>query len=507
MVNPIEVINLARKRAGRVAALDAILFSGPVCLLTALIALLLGRSIGQAWSDRMGITLSLTTASHIRIGLLALTTAGLAVTALRAYRAYHEAENVERLAAQIDAKLKAREEVLTFATLVVSTSEHPAASRSSLFPILWRRVSEYLASFDPARHFRLNKPRLLVGSAVLTVTWTGLLIGALVLFSRLERPPYYYDEARQLAETAQKLEKAGPGAQALARRLRAAAAVLANPNLSAEQKLEQIAALNRELEQNEPHSKPPQQVPNQSAGARGTQAGQGSAKQSGDGAGTQKQGQGEGGQGGKGSGSGEEQNAGMAKDNGLVEQARNELAKTEKQLAAEVGQGEQPSTKTAKNEGQARSSGSSTKENPSHAGNQQAQPSEEQENKNAGQPGPRIPEKSGTEPRRMAPGQGPTKPGTAPGDTRLGETPAPTTYARFYKPGEHGPPLGVKDAHFVVIRVPETPASGGGGKIVAGGTPPKATTPYANLPLPAGPIPSNPEERQLIPPRYRDLLH
>jgi hypothetical protein len=503
MVNPVEIINLARERAGRVAALNAMLLSGPVCLLTALLALALGQSSGRAW-ERMGVTLSLTAASRIRIGLLALAGAGLAMSAWRSWRAYGEAKNVTHLAAQIDGEINAHQEILTFAEMIASTGAGAGAARSPLFPILWRRASEYLVAFDPMRRFRLDKPRLLGRGVLLASTWITLLIGALALFSRLQRPPYY-GQARRLVELANEIDKAAPDAQALARDLRAGAQALTNPNLSDKEKLARIAALQRELEHRESSKKNPEKPQAKSAHGSGAGAGQGSASRSAAGSGKENQGQGEGGKSGKGRGAGERQNAGVTKDQGLIKQARNELSEAEKQLETGSTGGQKSSTETGENnrEGQHdQVHGGEAEKNALRPGNQ---PRQAPENKSASEPGPRAREMAGGE-AKPKPGLGTKNSGTGHGDTHLGETPVPAAYARFYQPGEHGPPLGVKDARYVMVRIPETAQTGAGGKVVIGGAPSKATTPYANLPLPAGPIPANPQEQQLVPPRYRDLL-
>ena len=96
--------------------------------------------------------------------------------------------------------------------------------------------------------------------------------------------------------------------------------------------------------------------------------------------------------------------------------------------------------------------------------------------------------------------------GSIKGDTRLGEFPAPVRYERFYKPGEHGPPVEIRDARYVRFRLPTAPAAGGTGKTVLDTERPAASTPYANVPLKEQNLEATPDERQQIPPRYRDLI-
>ena len=92
------------------------------------------------------------------------------------------------------------------------------------------------------------------------------------------------------------------------------------------------------------------------------------------------------------------------------------------------------------------------------------------------------------------------------GDTHLGQFPTPGKFERFYKPGDKGEPLEIKNARYVLFRIPPAAALGGSGKIVMDTDQPTASTPYTNAPLKDERLSSTPDERQLIPPRYRDLL-
>ncbi len=92
------------------------------------------------------------------------------------------------------------------------------------------------------------------------------------------------------------------------------------------------------------------------------------------------------------------------------------------------------------------------------------------------------------------------------GDTHLGQFPAPVRFERFYKAGEHGPPIEIKDARYVLFRIPPATTASGAGKTVLDKERPTASTPYSNLPLKEERITAAPDERQLVPPRYRDLL-
>jgi hypothetical protein len=92
------------------------------------------------------------------------------------------------------------------------------------------------------------------------------------------------------------------------------------------------------------------------------------------------------------------------------------------------------------------------------------------------------------------------------GDTHLGEFPKPGNYERFYKLGEGGPPINVRDARYVTFQLPTEIESAGAGAIVPDNTRPQAATPYTNAPLKQERLPVSPDERQLVPPRYRELI-
>jgi hypothetical protein len=92
------------------------------------------------------------------------------------------------------------------------------------------------------------------------------------------------------------------------------------------------------------------------------------------------------------------------------------------------------------------------------------------------------------------------------GDTHLGEMPTSTNAQRFLKPGEKGAMVDIKDARYVMFRVPGAASSGSGGKTVLDTDRPTATTGYVNAPLAPTSDDAPPDERQLVPPRYRDMI-
>ncbi len=66
--------------------------------------------------------------------------------------------------------------------------------------------------------------------------------------------------------------------------------------------------------------------------------------------------------------------------------------------------------------------------------------------------------------------------------------------------------MDIKNARYVLFRIPPAVQSGGRGKSVIDNERTSATVPYENLPLKDERIAAEPDERQLVPPRYRDLL-
>lgn len=92
------------------------------------------------------------------------------------------------------------------------------------------------------------------------------------------------------------------------------------------------------------------------------------------------------------------------------------------------------------------------------------------------------------------------------GDTHLGEFPKPGNYQRFYKLGERGPAINIRDARYVTFQLPTEIESAGTGVLVPDNTRSQAATPYTNSPLKPERLPASPDEQQLVPPRYRELL-
>jgi hypothetical protein len=80
-------------------------------------------------------------------------------------------------------------------------------------------------------------------------------------------------------------------------------------------------------------------------------------------------------------------------------------------------------------------------------------------------------------------------------------------YERFYKAGE-GPGLEIHDARYVTFRLPSAAIGNAGvGRTVADTEHPVASAAFTNAPLKPERLTDTPDERQLVPPRYRDLIH
>jgi hypothetical protein len=95
--------------------------------------------------------------------------------------------------------------------------------------------------------------------------------------------------------------------------------------------------------------------------------------------------------------------------------------------------------------------------------------------------------------------------GSSQGDTRLGEFPTPTKTQHFSKGGSDA--LSIHDARYVMFRLPTANPLGPGGTTVIDPNRTKASAPYVNAPLKETSSDAPPDERQLVPPRYRDLIH
>jgi hypothetical protein len=492
VINPVEQIVAARRRLKQVAALRA----GLALAIPALSALVLAatlHAIGAATWERIGYTLAPARLGDLRIALLLTGVAALAVCALMAWRAWREADDFMDAAERVDDAVDGHQEIVTLASLA-DPAESPAQreQRTPLFPLLWRRAAGYLERFDPEGAFAFEVRRPLVGSlpiaAIVVVT---LAAAALALV----RPPSAEQlQARKLRTTAEQLASSPSSAdKELASKILAAAGALENPKLPPQQKLARLAEAMSELQKQEQGSAPQQSAKNTSGsgtskGNSGKGTGQGTAP-------GQDSGNGQGKGQGQGQGENQSNNPNGPKGKEQIVELRSDLSKAQAQVESGSGSSSNAPKPGQGDKGNALKPGNHTKEKgPSQQPDKIAQ---------GNLPRPDTSDK-GRVPSGGTKGGKNEKGGN--GDTHLGEFPVAENFPRFYKPGE-GPAIEIRDARYVLFRLPTEVVSANGGKLVPDTNRPTASVPYANVPLKAERLDATPQERQLVPPRYRELIH
>jgi hypothetical protein len=434
-------------------------------------------------------------AAALRLALAGVAVAQVAIFAGLGWRAWREANDFAATAERIDDLAGGHQEIMTLAALADPARPEGERLRTALFPVLWRRVVERLGAFDPRREFRLEAGQPLRRSALFALGLTGVIALALLA---LIRPPTALQAAalrlRDLAQTLKTTPATAPDHE-LAAALNAVARDLENPVVPPMQKLAELQALEPQLKQLEE----PKQTA-QSGSGSGDSGGSGGK---GTGGGGQDGGQGAGkGAGGTGEGAGAGGGGKNAKSDQRIAELRNDIAKARMKLEQESKSGDQSQAarekpgekgtglipKGGKNQTQA-----AAQSKPGGVGDiQLPKPGNLAQNqKPAGNSQSERKEDKGSQ-----------------GDTHLGEMPKAVAYERFYKLGEKGPPIDIRDARYVTFRLPsEVIAKGGEGKTVADNARPQATTPYTNAPLKEQRLAVSPDEQQLVPPRYRDLIH
>jgi uncharacterized membrane protein YgcG len=491
MQNPVELISRSRRRLARIAALKTVLYLlFPVAAAFALAGAF--GWIGHATWEKAGYMLSPAHAAMIREALFAIGAAGILLMAALALRAYRRANDFVATAAKIDEIIGAHQEVVTLAALAAPGDERKT-ERSPLFPMLWRRVVSYFDIFDPKRAFRPQVARPFAGSSLLML---ALVIALGLATVALMRPPTPEQAlARHLRQIARQLEaSANPAERAFAGDALKAADMLENPRLPPREKVAELQQIERQLDQMQAHS---QQL-SQSGSGKGNSGGQGGGKSSGSGNGNAGSGTGTGHGSGAGTGAGATQNNGKNKGDQLAE-LHNDIAKAQAQIQTESG---------PRDETKGDSSGH-------QKGNTLAAKAGDNPNRNGPQNNPNgkgmsLPHPDNNAPNRSTAAnhssgnkndQGMT------GDTHLGEFPKAESFQRYIKPGDKGPPIAIHDARYVLFRLPPAvPTSNGTGALVPDTERPTATTPYTNAPLKRQHLAATPDERQLVPPRYRDLI-
>jgi hypothetical protein len=320
-------------------------------------------------------------------------------------------------------------------------------------------------------------------------------------------------EAARLTKLADEIARTAttPDDTALAERVHDAANALENPSLPPQQKIARLQAVKDELGKRSESAGQSRSASGFGSGKgnskNGKGSGEGSAEVQASASGGSGKGEGSGSGGsesGKGAGGAEssspnkegaqnnDQNA-KAKNNQNIE-LQNELAKAEAKVEAP----------NAQLPGSSNSPGSDKSLPGPIAG---ANPNQKGPGANPNQPG-NIPEQGANGDKNMPSGNNTAGQdrGTGLGDTHLGEFPTATNTQRYLKPGERGG-VTIKDARYVTFKIPSAPVPGASGRAVLDSSRPMATTPYVNAPLAPTKDDAPPDERQLIPPRYRDLIH
>lgn len=510
-ISPVELISLARKRIARIAAIRAsIYFLAPALTAIALAALL--PVIGALTWQRMGYVMTPDTMSNARAAMFVAGFITVLVGAFLGWRAYSASDDFVGAAINVDARVHANEQVVTLATLSnPDAPEDAQTSRSPLFPVLWRNVTAALNSFNPDKEFTIELGGPIKQSWLPT---TAILVAAGIAILALIRMPTPLEQtAIELRALADKIDASAktPEDKQVAEKIKKVAINLTNPKVTPEEKKKELDAALAEVEKKEAGAG------DQSGAATGSSKGSSGAGSSSSSAAGGSEGKGESGRSqgqGKGTGKGEgkggtgsaqnAQSKGGKKNgpsNGTADtiELKNELAKAQAQVQTEDIAANQtpskpsPDSKTA----QAPQPGN----DPNKQGGSAKNPNEKG---NAPMPVPQAGNNTGN---KMPNGQGPTPKGGSGGDTHLGEFPTAGNYERFLKPGDKGMGLHLNDARYVVFKIPSGPSSEGEGKTVIDTERPKATTAYTNAPLAPSADTAPPDERQLVPPRYRDLIH
>jgi hypothetical protein len=523
VANPVETIGSASVRIARLAAIRVILCAIAPALTAIALGLLLD-SIGEVTWEQYGYWLAPERANALSLALIGAGLVVLLVGVALAVRAYWRSHDFVAAAAELDDRLECNQEIVTFATLVnPSSPESGRARRTPLFPVLWRRAIALFGGMDIRQEFRLEVGEPLKRSSILV----GVVALAMVLatLGLVRAPTPENREAAKLRAIAEEIAKTSGSSddKALANTIREAADALENPKLPPEEKMKRLEDAMRQANHAAEKRNNSDSGKNQAAGKSTPQSGKGSGKSngqgnssgSGSGAGKSQAGAGQtpggnnsgSGKGGGGNNSGKNQTGSSSAKNDKNQnktdqqniKLQNELAKAEAQVETANAKNPGPDSKPGddKNQGGANKPGdksdqkSGSQLDPNRAGN--------------------IPKPANNGDRNIPSAGGNPKNnrdmGSNLGDTHLGEMPTSTNAQRFLKPGEKGTAVNIKDARYVMFRLPGVASSGNGGKTVLDTDRPSATTAYVNAPLAPTKDDAPPDERQLVPPRYRDMIH
>lgn len=516
MPNPVEIIGSAGARIARLAAIRVFLGAVGPALTAIALGLLLGP-IGDLTWTKWGYTMAPARADALSISLLGVGVLALVIGAALAFRTYRARLDFLDAAAELDYLLDSQEQIVTFATLANPAGpESLRARRTPLFPVLWRRAIACFEGFDAKREFRLEVGEPLKRSSI----FAGVVALAMILatLGLMRAPTPEAAEAAKLRAIAVRIARSSssPDESDLVAKIREAADALENPKLPPAEKKKRIEEAMQQAEKAQEKRNNSQSGKGQGTGTSKAQTGKGKGNSKGTGQGKSesagtgegKSGTGEGkneagkgsgkNEGGKG-GKGSAKNDNKDKNKGDSIDLQNELAKAEAQVE----------TPDAKNPGPDNQAGDDKNKGGAN------KPGDDQNRKGGDQPNPNLPgniPKPGANGDRNIPAAGGNNQnnmdrGSNLGDTHLGEMPLPANVQRYLKPGEKGGPLDIKDARYVMFRLPGAIPSGGSGKTVLDSERHKATTAYVNAPLAPTSDNAPPDERQLVPPRYRDMIH
>lgn len=503
MINPIEQISRSQTRLANLAAWRVIITAiAPIAIAVAA-GLSLEAGATLAW-NHWGYLLRPGRLTVFRDLIYVAASGGVLAAGYFTWLAWKRSNDFGMAAEKIDALVGARQELMTLATFADPARPESKDDRSPLFAILWRRAITYLEPFDPRREFHLEPGSPLRWSSILSSA--VVIVLGLTMLALIRIPSATEAAAYRLRHYAASLDTADatPEDRQIAEAARGVADDLDNPHLPQPQKLAELQSIRREIAQT-------------GAGNSNQQSGGGNSNGNGEGAGN-----GSGGGSGKGNGSGGNQsgsNDASAKGSGPGSGGKNtggdkhspadsQNAALDKDLAKAEAKIEEQSTTAEKNltaqnqdkngNGLAPQAGGNPNEpgpqsNPNGAGSVQLPDSgklaQSEAPPSAGNPSPRRDDKGSQ------------------GDTHLGDFPKAATYERYYKLGDKGPAIDIKNARYVVFKLPTAVVAGSAeGKTVRDTGSPTATTPYTNAPLKETRLPASPDEEQLVPPRYRDLL-
>ena len=502
MVNPIEQIGKSRRRLARVAAMSAAIGVTLPIVVTVLFALGLDIIGALTW-ENFGYILTDDREAVVGGLLQVIFAVQLVALALMALFAYRKANDFLTAAEIVDNHVGGHQEILTLATLANPANPHGRERRSPLFPMLWRRAIAYLDLFEPRREFKVKLAEPLKRSAFAAAVVLAAIAAATLAFVIVPTPEQAI--AHHLRVVARTLDRSSstPADKDLAKAMRDVARDLENPKLPPEQKLQELAAMKRELERVEQQKQSGTSIArNSTGGGSGAGSGSGNSKGSGNSSGS---GEGEGTGQGMGTGAGAGAGAsgggkGNKTDQKMIELG-NDISKAQAKIEAEAGLRDQTRGSQQANNGP----GMAPKEgdNPNAIGPQKTPNGSGA----APMPGPASEARSNLPAPSNGTPSGRRDDKGSMGDTHLGEMPKAGNYERYYKEGE-GPGIGIHDARYVTFRLPSAVVGKeGAGQAVADTEHPVASAAYTNAPLKEERLADTPDERQLVPPRYRDLIH